>query len=149
MNQELNHPLPNDASHTHGLARLSLTVAERTALARQGSVSAESRHRNGTVFKLRFRLDGRQIVRYLGTDPAAAAAVRRELDQLQNAVRTRAMSRRLVRSARKVLRDNKQALRPEAERAGFHFHGHAVRRRRRADCAVATPAAGAFSPAVE
>ncbi len=149
MIPKLNHPPPEVATRVGGLANLPLTDVEHAALVRQGSVSAEPRHRRSTVYKLRFRLDGRQVVKYLGTDPAAAAVVRRELEQLQRAVRTRAASRRLVRSARALLRDNKQMLRPELERAGFHFHGHAVRRRRCADCAVATPAAGAFSPAVE
>lgn len=149
MNQTRNRSPAEVAPRVHGLKSLSLTAAERTALARQGSVSAESRHRAGTVYKLRFRVNGRQVVKYLGTDPAAAAVVRRELEQLQRAVRTRTVSRRLVRSARALLRDNKQALRPEFERAGFFFHGYAVRRRRCADFAVATPAAGAFSPAVE
>ena len=61
-------------------AGLRLTAADRNALARQGAVVAEYRSRQGRrwgpYFKLRWRHDGRQQVRYLGRDPALAKSIR-------------------------------------------------------------------------
>ena len=66
MIPKLNHPPPEVATRARGFANLPLTDVEHAALVRQGSVSAEPRHRRSTVYKLRFRLDGRQVVKYLG-----------------------------------------------------------------------------------
>ena len=86
------------------LARLTLSEAERHALARRGSVAVERRGQR-CYFKLRFRAaGGRQCVRYLGSDPAVAAQVRQLLDRLQHARRQARAVKQWTRHARRLLR---------------------------------------------
>jgi hypothetical protein len=112
------------------LARLRLTRDELAALRRQGFVARERRGERSAVFKLRFRLAGRQRVIYLGTDFEQARAVKRELAELQRGRRQSLELARLHRMVGKTVRASKTQLAPLFERDGYHFHGHAVRRRR-------------------
>jgi hypothetical protein len=113
---------------TPALAALGLGEGELDALRRQGFVSREMR-RGRTYFKLRFRMepDGRQSVRYIGTDPAAADEVEQELAQLQ---RPRLIDRDLSKISQQIglaLKAVKADLMPHLEPAGYRFHGLAVR----------------------
>jgi hypothetical protein len=111
------------------LLRLRLTEDEYVALQHQGFVSTELR-KNSIVFKLRFRLGGKQHVCYLGSTRETAAAVETELAQWQQQVRLRRDGAALRRRAGKMLRDNKQNMQPLLESRDFYFHGLAVRKRR-------------------
>jgi hypothetical protein len=112
------------------LANLGLTLDELAALRRQGFVIREPRRRGNAVFKLRFRLAGRQRVIYLGTDPEQAEAVERELAEWQHSRRQSLEFARAHRTVAHALRASKSRLEPLLEQAGYHFHGRAVRRRR-------------------
>ena len=113
------------------LAQVGLTPAESTALKSQGFVSAETRGQRCTVYKLRFRIDGRQRVLYLGTNPLVADAVRAALRSLQKARRTRRNLRALIDQANRLLRESKSQLLADAKQEGYRFHGRALRRPRR------------------
>ena len=63
------------------------------ARAGQGFVSAEARPTGAVTYKLRWRRGGRQRVRYLGSDPAAARAALAGLQA--GARRARALRRHL------------------------------------------------------
>jgi hypothetical protein len=93
-------------------------------------VTAERRG-NRTYFKLRFRRDRQQVVRYVGCDPDHAAAVQQELDILQEERRKELELSRLTDAAKTVLRQSKRALAPVLAEEGFAFHGYEIRRRRR------------------
>lgn len=113
------------------LAALGLVADELEALRRQGSVVREVRGRT-IVYKLRFRLRGRQRTKYLGTDGERAARIARILQDLQ---RLRCIRRRLkeaVRESANGLRIAKRRLEPILESAGIRFHGFLPRRRRNA-----------------
>ena len=112
------------------LTQIDLTPQEMLALRRQGSVCVEARSRNCTVYKLRFRMAGRQQVRYLGTDPLFAAAVREELRLLRRAQVAERELRTLAGEARKRLRQSKARLLPIVEQSGYAFHGLSIRRPR-------------------
>ena len=111
------------------LAGLNLDDEEFAALKRQGFVSRETR-RGISVFKLRFRVNGRQRVKYVTTDPVVAAALERQLRQLQRAKDNDITLRSLNREARQLLRQCKNRLSPLVEQAGLGFHGRALRRPR-------------------
>jgi hypothetical protein len=111
------------------LAKLGLTDEDLNALAHQGFVAPE-RRQAGTFFKLRFRRDGRQVVRYVG-GPEKAACVATELKTLQVARYNRRELDKLGRVARQLLRDAKAKLEPPLLELGFKFHGRAIRRPRR------------------
>ena len=113
------------------LARIGLTAAEITAIKRQGFVSAESRGPKCTVYKLRFRVAGRQRVKYVGTDPLVADAVREELQRLQKSKHTQRNLQALIGQANRLLRESKSELLTDAKQAGYHFHGQSLRRPRR------------------
>ncbi len=112
--------------------RFRISSEETEALARQGFVSAERRGPNCTVYKLRFRKDGRQQVRYLGTSAESAAAVEQELQKLQQTIRQRRQMFELYEAMRKQLADVKETLRPLLLSEGFDFHGFSMRKTRRA-----------------
>jgi hypothetical protein len=119
------------AQETPALAAIGLTDDELAALRRQGFVSHETR-RSRACFKLRFRTqpDGRQSVRYIGTDPVVAHEVEQELAQLQ---RPRLIDRDLGKIAQQTgqaIKAAKANLMPHLEPAGYRFHGLAVRRKR-------------------
>jgi hypothetical protein len=115
---------------TSVLAKLRLSPAEIAAIARQGFVSAEQRGPRTIVFKLRFRYDGKQRVRYLGTDQTIAAHITAVLDRHQRQRQLDADLRALANRAGQTLRQSKLALVEQVEGAGLRFHGQSVRRRR-------------------
>ncbi len=111
------------------LARLRLEQEALEALRRGGFVARQ--HRRGRVyFRLRFRVGGRQVTRYLGSDPQVAAQVERALEQWQQARRLDLELGRLAREANRKLRRAKQQLMPEVRTYGLYFHGLSVRRKR-------------------
>ena len=81
------------------------------------------------LFKLRFRRDRKQVVRYVG-NAKSADAVRSELSALQAEVRVTRELKAIARIAGKMLRDAKTELKPILECHGFKFHGLSVRRAR-------------------
>ena len=107
-----------------------MTPQQWDALRLQGTVAAERRARGRPVYKLRFRIRGRQIVRYLGTDPALAEEVRQELAQLQRPRRVERQLRRLRQEAATALRQAKAASEPLLNARGLRYHGYALRRPR-------------------
>ena len=111
------------------LTSMRLNDDEFLALQRQGFVSREQRH-SRTIFKLRFRIQGRQRVKYLRAD--RVAEVLDELHRLQANVRREIQSEAQIREARRLLRSTKQDLIEPAAELGFFFHGLALRRRRAA-----------------
>lgn len=111
------------------LATLRLSATDLSALAVQGFVGTERRG-NRTYFKLRFRRQRRQAVRYLGLDARFAAQVGAELLALQAHRRRRHELAALTKQARQQLRDAKRQLEPLLVARGFRFHGLAVRRPR-------------------
>lgn len=84
-----------------------------------------------TIYKLRFRVEGRQRVVYLGTDPARVQRIKCELEELQHRVRTARELRKLSRQAKDAMRASRRQLAPLLEQAGFHFHGIEIRETRR------------------
>ena len=123
-----NHEIPTETDET-GVEGIALNAAELIALRRQGFISRETRGRS-TIFKLRFRMNGQQRVRYLGTDERRIAAIQAALNKLQAG---RALDRRLrdlEQQARERLKDSKQRLFPVMKAAGWRFHGRAIRRMR-------------------
>jgi hypothetical protein len=111
------------------LAGLALGLEERQALSQQGFVSVETRG-SRRYFKLRFRLAGKQCVRYLGNDPALAERVLQELYRLQNGRRLKRELCGLMRIAAKSIRGAKQRLAPLLPEAGYAFHGLSIRKQR-------------------
>jgi hypothetical protein len=111
------------------LADLELTTVERAALARQGSVTAEKRGAS-RYYKLRFRVEGRQQVRYLGKDISVAKAIARELQGWQTSRQLRVDLGRLAKRARARLRAARAQLAPLLEQDGLWFHGFTLRHRR-------------------
>ncbi len=114
------------------LGRLGLSATELATLATQGFVGRETRG-DCTVYRLRYRVDGKVRTRYLGTDPALAEQVRRALVQMHEADTLSRALRQLARNIGDKLSGVKAELAPHLEQAGFHFHGQAIRRRRRAN----------------
>lgn len=110
------------------LASLNLHAGDWAALAQHGFVSAERRGER-YYFKLRFRRQAAQIVRYLGS-AARANAVRAELDVLQAEKRTQRELRALGHELRHRLHAAKATLQPLLASQGFRFHGLAIRRSR-------------------
>jgi hypothetical protein len=108
----------------------ALDPADLGALAAQGFVSAETRPSGAVTYKLRWRRAGRQRVRYLGSDPAAAAAVRAALANLQAPARAGRAAAGLLRRARAALARAKAVLAPALAAKGYHYHGYASRRGR-------------------
>ncbi len=113
------------------LAELGLTAVDQAALARQGSISREVRGRRMAVYKLRFRVDGRQRVRYLGTEAGGVRRVEEALRVLQDDRRLELALGRLHHELAQLLRDSKRRLAAPLAAAGFRFHGRAIRRPRR------------------
>ncbi len=110
--------------------RLRLDEMEFRGLASQGFIAPERRGQR-THFKLRFRHNGGQQVRYIGSRDQASA-VQAELDVLQRDVRLRRRLASLTQSAADALRSAKDRLEPLLQAKGFHFHGRAVRMSRKA-----------------
>jgi len=94
-----------------GLASLGLCPEAWNALAEQGSLCAEA-CRAGSVYKLRFRLGGKQQSRYVGKRPGFIDLIRHELARVQAESRSRQRLRRLLREARQCLRRTKRQVEP-------------------------------------
>ena len=109
------------------LKRLGLTEYQIAALRQQGFVYGDRRHGRSEVFKLRFRIDGRQKVRYLGTSPSEAAKVSMAVKDLQRARGLRHELQRLQKESRAGLKAAKKLLTPVLKSAGYQFYGLSVR----------------------
>lgn len=112
------------------LAELSLSAEQLAALRRQGFVARERRGRQ-VRFKLRFRCGGVQCVRYIGSDPNRTQRLRDELARWQRGQRSRVELSRLIRDAHRMLHSAKRLLEPPLGSLGAHFHGFAIRRKRK------------------
>jgi hypothetical protein len=106
---------------------LGLSNDELDTLTRQGSVSCETRG-SKTIYRLRFRVHGRQCVRYVS--PSDAAPLKAELAMLQRRKRAHQRLVRFATLARQLLRQRKAALTPWLEARGYKFHGIQIRRSR-------------------
>jgi hypothetical protein len=111
------------------LARLGLCESDLDELEHQGFLAPEHRG-DRTHYKLRFRRDGRQVVRYVG-GTEKATLVAQELNTLQTTRRVQRELAKLGVAARQILRDAKTQLEPLLLDRGFKFHGRAIRRPRR------------------
>jgi hypothetical protein len=100
---------------------------ELQALTEQGTIQCERRG-SKTVYRLRYRFEGRQRARYVRARDVAALEA--ELDSLQRRMRGRRQRAALVGMARRALRDRKLVLSSVVETRGYYFHGHQIRRRR-------------------
>lgn len=109
------------------LGHLQVTCKEYEALKEQGFVSIDRRGKRH-IYKLRFRYEGRQRVRYLGMCEKKAEAIRRELADLQQPHKSRLMIARLSNQACELMRRTKKDLAPLLEAAGYHYHGYEIRR---------------------
>ena len=107
------------------LAALRLTPDELEELSRQGFVCEERRGKR-KYYKLRFRSDGKQIVRYLG-DAERAATIEKELSILQNESTVLRNLDAKMKIASKMLREAKTLMEPVLNANGFVFHGFAIR----------------------
>jgi len=115
-------------------------VAPDTSVAPQKDAAgtADSRYRIHTYsslisegksrFKLRFRQHGRQIVRYVGSDPVVASQLRDELAQRQSVHKELQQLEYLTREAKRLLRRIKGLLAEGLETRGYRFHGLRIRR---------------------
>ena len=114
--------------------RLRLSEDDLSALANQGFITSEYRLRDGQkfgpYFKLRFRKDGRQHVRYLGRDARLAAQVDAALASLQAPVCLAREAASLMAEVRQQLRRAKEKMKPHLTDLGFHYHGYVARRPR-------------------
>lgn len=112
------------------LFQLGLSEEEFAALRRQGFVSRERRC-GRTYYRLRFRMpSGKQCTRYLGSDSVTAEQTEDELAQLQAARRVDLELGKLASQAGQKLRASRQRLAGQLKKAGYHFHGLAVRKQR-------------------
>ena len=113
------------------LARLQLSPEVLATVAQQGTVQRETRGPGGSsYFKLRYRLDGKQRVKYLGADLQLATEVAQELESLQRAVRQRRELRSNLKQARRVARQVRRSAAGLLENLGYRFHGGALRKKR-------------------
>jgi len=121
------------AAEGDSLARLRLAADEQQALAQQGFVSAEYREQNGRrygpYFKLRWRQDGRQRVRYLGRDLSRAEQVSAALANLQRSLQLVRDASSMMAEVRKEMRKLKETLEPHLASQGMHLHGYIARRK--------------------
>ena len=108
------------------LGQLRLDAHDLEALTDQGFITAETRGQS-TRHKLRFRRQGRQVVRYL--PQALVENIRAELAKLQAPRRDRARRAAVCRKARLVLRAVRD-LAPLLEAEGYYLHGRDYRKTR-------------------
>ena len=111
------------------LTALRLNDVDLDELSRQGFIAPEKR-RGRMYYKLRFRRNHKQVVRYIGS-AECAAVVRAELDVLQAETAILRKLNSIVNKAGQMLRDAKIQLGPLFEANGLAFHGLAVRRPRK------------------
>jgi hypothetical protein len=115
-------------SNYPALVAVRLSASDLNELARQGFVCAERRN-NKSYFKLRFRQNGKQVVRYIG-DAERACQVLEELDALQAEAKSLRRLRAMVKYAKAKLREVKLEVIPILEANGLVFHGLSIRRPR-------------------
>ena len=108
---------------------LGLGTEETAALKLQGFVVGEPRG-DRIIYKLRFRFQGRQRVRYLGTDSKKAARVEQFVESLQRGRCIKKQLRDLDREVTERFNAMKRRLGPFLNQAGLTFHGLAIRRPR-------------------
>lgn len=111
------------------LAALGITEDDLEELSQQGFVCEERRGAR-RFYKLRFRRQRKQIVRYVG-DARRAATVASELAALQHETRLMRKLRAGVKVTSGMLRDAKRQLEPLLQAHGFTFHGLAIRKPRK------------------
>jgi hypothetical protein len=99
------------------------------ALARSGSVHFELRGRR-RIAKLRFRISGKQVSKYLGSDLDFISQVNAELTTLQSSRRSELALHHVVAQARAAMRLSKKRLAPQLAATGLVFHGFYIRRPR-------------------
>jgi hypothetical protein len=109
------------------LMQLALTEQELHALTDQGFISSEMRG-SRKVFRLRFRVDGRQHVRCVSAANAPELAA--ELAELQARRRTLCIRRKVMIEARRLLRTQRHESDQILDLKGYHRHGGRIRRRR-------------------
>jgi hypothetical protein len=112
------------------LAQLRLSRSQLETLETQGFVHEERRANDNSCFKLRFRFEGKQVVRYLGTDALRAEAVRNALARHQLVHRTLQRLRRDTHQANRMAREAKKNLLSLVEELGYKFHGFDLRAQR-------------------
>jgi hypothetical protein len=78
-------------------------------------------------YKLRFRRNGRQVVRYIGNAERAAAVVQ-ELAVLQHKATVMRVLKANVKLANNMLKEAIVFTKPMLEANGYVFHGRAIRR---------------------
>ena len=115
------------------LTGLGLSRADVEGLQRQGFVAPEFRVdqgvRRGPYYKLRWRINGRQRVKYLGRSAAQAEAVASAVAHLQQPrVRERHLARQMA-EARRKLTQAKQTMAAALAAEGKYYHGYTSRRR--------------------
>ena len=115
------------------LQSLDLEPEHWELLSRQGFVCSELRGRGRRYFKLRYRQQGRQVVRYLGIDPVRAARAAAELNQLQAVHHQLQACGRAWRAFRIKLRQAKWRMQPLLLQLGLVFHGNQIRRPKHRD----------------
>jgi hypothetical protein len=119
------------------MLRLSVVVASALISAKCFSggllwwrtLHAEGSGQRNRYYKLRFRMDSKQHVRYVGNNPEFVDQVQRELTRLQSRTRSHRQLHALIQEANKCLRRTKEQLRPLLPLAGRCFHGREIRRR--------------------
>lgn len=111
------------------LAALRLNDADLNELSRQGFIGQEKR-KDRTYYKLRFRRNHKQVVRYIGS-AECATDVRTDLKVLQAETAILRELNSIVKMASQMLQDAKTKLGPLFEANGLAFHGLAVRRSRK------------------
>ncbi len=118
------------------LASLRITDNDLEELSTQGFV-CEERRGDRRYFKLRFRRNGKQVVRYVG-NADRAAAVESELSELQYEATVMRDLKARAKIARRMLREAKMLIEPTLEANGFAFHGLAIRQPRKRSADVST-----------
>lgn len=112
------------------LAALGLSANEIDALSYQGTICREARLPDRTYAKLRYRIDGKQRVKYLGRDEAFVSMVEKELAALQARSQAHRELVRLAQEAEALLRSLKPRLESLLNEHGYVFHGRAIRKPR-------------------
>jgi hypothetical protein len=106
------------------LSALGVSAAELTAIAAQGFLNSERRG-DQTNTKLRFRINGKQRVKYIR--PQTLTTVKAELEQLQASKHLRAALRAQTKEARRYLKEAQLVLDAMLANEGLHFHGRQLR----------------------
>ena len=133
-------------------AAIRLISARPDVFARQGSVAATWRCRDGKRFgpyyRLAYRDDGRQCSVYLGRAGAVVERVRQMLHNLQKPLRQWRMYRRIDRQARAALRANNARVTALLRPLGLRLRGFEVRGWRRSPLRFWLPRRGQLMPSV-